>query len=76
MSSELALLDILVPPPQIGKLDNVFFLSSVRPNDANKFKLRVYGVCVCVRQSNVFSALYSADDHGMGKSFGAIALLC
>ena len=74
MSSELALLDILVPPPQIGKLDNVFFLSSVRPNDANKFKLRVYGVYV--RQSNLFSALYSADDRCLGKSCGAIALLC
>ena len=76
MWNELALLEILTPPPPKGKPANVIFLSSVRPNDANKFKLRVYGVCVCVRQSNVFSALYSADDHGMGKSFGAIALLC
>ena len=74
MWNELALLDILTPPPQIGNLANIIFLLSVRPNDANKFKLRVYGVCV--RQSNLFSALYSAEDRCMGKSCGAIALLC
>ena len=48
MWSELAPLDILTPPPQIGNLANIIFLLSVCPNDANKFKLRVYGVCVCV----------------------------
>ena len=74
MWSEPALLEILTPPPPKGKPADVIFLSSVRLNDANKFKLRVYGVYV--RQSNLFSALYSADDRCLGKSCGAIALLC